>query len=297
VQDILRLHGGLAFHTLVDDVDDDLALHKADHGHGLVTLAAPTRALDDRRLLGISGFRLAEYLRAGLASERVVYERSLFCEPAHAIHPDDVHVITVDRTTGKILGYVALAHTRQAGPTTMAHPERVLFPCEEAHGMRLDTLAPRLSGVPVHRVREIKRLVRAHSLTDRIRQMRVTLELLAGIAGCVRSMPEPPQLFVGDVEQHVALRHLVLLGLDVVLLEGTTPRLPHSNVMYPMYLAREKVLPFYAEIPQRDEVLRRTALIEQAAAHPSPMRGVRDLMARLSGTVVTAAAGEERRAS
>ncbi|MEU3713669.1 hypothetical protein [Streptomyces catenulae] len=286
IQDILRMHSRLSFGRMAAELHaDDALLYRSDHGQGVVTVAAHTASIPERYLLGLAGFRLTGYLQAGFASEDLVFDRSLFCEPIRDFHPTDTHVITTDTETGRILGYVALAHSTDPAPRPLAAPDRRLFPCEEAHAIRLHEVVPETTELRTHDIREVKRLVHAHQVTDRTQRLRITLELLAGITLAIRAENGAVRMLIGDVEEHVALRHLVLLGLDVQLLTGTTPALSPQNLMHPMYVTREKVLPFCAWIPDGETVDERSRLLEQAVAAASPIRALRGLMAELSGSV------------
>ncbi|MFB7601041.1 hypothetical protein, partial [Streptomyces sp. NPDC056160] len=170
-------------------------------------------------------------------------------------------------------------------PLNFEDPNRHLFPCEEAHAIRLQAVLPDAADLTTHEIREVKRFIGAHDVTDRALRLRITLELLAGITMAIQAENGSVRLLVGDVEEHVALRHLMLLGLDVHLLTGTTPSLSRQDLMHPMYIAREKVLPFCAWVPNAEEVAKRGKLLEQAIVDASPIRALRGLMAELSGTV------------
>ncbi|MEU7040702.1 hypothetical protein AB0A77_06535 [Streptomyces varsoviensis] len=286
IADILRLHSRLSFGGLAGRLHrTDSHVYRAAHGKGVITTAAPTEAIPERYLLGLAGFRLSEYLRAGYASEDIVFDNSLFCEPVQGIHQSDIHVITTDQETGRILGYVSLAHSEDHSPRPLDAPDRRLFPCEQAHNLRLLSLLPPSDGLTTHSVREVKRFVQAHSLTDRTLRLRVMLGLLAGISGILCQERHTTRMLIGDVEKHVALRHLVLLGLDVHLLDGTTPRLGLKELMHPMYVTREKVYPFLAHLPSPEETVRRSAVVQRAAAADAPFKAVRDLLSELSGSV------------
>lgn len=286
IKDILQLQRRLSFSRLDAELQKNGGcIYRADHGHGVVTLVANSRSVPDRYLRGIAGFRLSEYLQAGFASEEIVFNRSLFCEPVREFHDDDLHVITTDSNSGRILGYVTLSHSQDPVTRPIAAEDRRLFPCEQAHDLRLQSVLPDTRGLMTHQVREVKRFVHARDVTDRSLRLRITLELLAGIMQAARLGGCPTQLLIGDVEEHVALRHLVLLGLAVHLLKGTTPRLSPQNVMHPMYTKRERVLPFYAWAPPEEEIEMRANLLEQAAASDSPFRALRGLIAGLPGTV------------
>ncbi|NDZ80942.1 hypothetical protein G3I19_20875 [Streptomyces sp. SID10853] len=286
IRDILDMQERLSFRGLSGELEQSgKHLYRADRGQGVTVTAALTEHIPRRYLMGLGVFRLSQYLQAGFASPDIVFNRSLFCEPIQGFGAADIHVIATDTETGRILGYVSLAHSGDPEPQPASAPERVLFPCEQAHGMRLISLLPGSAGLSTHAIREVKRFVHDHAMTDRTQRLRVTLELLSGITGALCHPDSRTRMLVGDVERHVALRHLMLLGLEVHLVEGTTPDLGPTDLMHPMYVTREKVLPFIAVLPPREEAVRRAALVERAATAPAPFRAVRDLMGSLAGTV------------
>ncbi|MEU1408548.1 hypothetical protein ABZ471_40745 [Streptomyces sp. NPDC005728] len=286
IEDILRLNSRLSFGRLADELrKNGAALHQFDQARGLTTLVAYSESIPERYLLGLAGFRLAEYLNAGFASQKLVFDRSLFCEPIQAMHRRDIHVVTTHTGSGRIVGYVALAHSQDTKPRLLTDPARLLFPSEQVHGIQLQKLMDDPYTLTTHQIREVKRLVHAHSVTDRQTHLAITLELLAGISKAVQTEHPGLKLLIGDVEEHIALRHLVLLGLTVRLVQGTNPKLSQQDVLHPRYNTGEKVLPFYARIPDADGVAERVTAIERALADESPIRGLRGVMAELSGTV------------
>ncbi|MEU5536004.1 hypothetical protein [Streptomyces sp. NPDC020362] len=286
IEDVLRLNSRLTFGGLADELrKSGAALHQFDQARGLTTSVAYSESIPERYLLGLAGFRLAEYLNAGFASRKIVFDRSLFCEPVQGMHHRDIHVVTTHTDSGRIVGYVALAHSQDPEPQLLTDPARLPFSSEQVHDIRLQKLLDDPSTVTTHQIREVKRLVHAHSVTDRQMHLAITLELLAGISMAVQTEHPGLRLLVGDVEEHIALRHLVLLGLTVRLVQGTKPKLSRQDVLYPRYDMGEKVLPFYAWIPDAGGVAERVAAIERALAHESPIRGLRGLMAELSGNV------------
>lgn len=294
VSDILGLHDRLSYRGLLRELAcGDRVLYQADRGWSLGVVAARTTDIPERYLLGLSGFRLSQYLRAGFASHAVVFGHSLFCEPLHHIAPDDIHVCVMDMTQGRILGYAALAHSQDPQPRRLDAPDRVLFPSEQVHGLRLlDKLGGTGHPEPTtHQVREVKRLMHNHSMTDRSLRLRVTLELLAGISAALCHPATDALALVGDVEKHIALRHLVLLGLDVELVEGTEPRIPLSDLMHPRYSDRGNVHPFVARLPPVEEGRKRVRAVEQAAAANEPFRAVRELLACSKGKVRSVGVG------
>ena len=204
--------------------------HFAERGDGLVTLAMKTRHLPHRYLIGLQGFRLAQYLQLGWACSDVAYRQAIFCEPLGVTHADDEHIITMS-PSGRILGYVSLATNGDGESRDLFDPERAAFPVEEAHGINIfDRVAP-LAGVGTHEVRELKRFVHSRTLTDRTQRLRVTLELLHGLGQAVAAASPAVRTLIGDVEEHVALRHLLMAGLEVQLVEGTAPQLTDRDLL------------------------------------------------------------------
>lgn len=129
--DVVSLHRSLSFRGLSDQLAPDDLLHLARRGDGQVTLAVDTAHLPHRYLLGLQGFRLAQYLQLGWICEETLYSAALFAEPAHGASAADVHVISLD-PTGAIAGYLCLSASNDAGPRELLDPDRAPFPVEQA---------------------------------------------------------------------------------------------------------------------------------------------------------------------
>ncbi len=282
--DVVSLHRRLSFRGLSAQLGPDQVLHREHRGDGLVTLAVPTRHLPHRYLLGLQGFRLSQYLQLGWICEETVYSGALFSEPAHGASPDDVHVICLSGD-GAIQGYLCLTACGDGGGSWDLHdPDRPAFPVEEAHDINLFDHVEALPGVRTDGVRELKRFVHARTLTDKQQRLRVTLELLYGMGRVLQGVTPSVRTLVGDLEEHVALRHLLLAGLDVQLVEGTSPGLAERDLLHHMYLARASVKPFVAHLPAEEVVEERIALLEQALASEDLFAGT-SVMSRSRGTL------------
>ena len=139
--DVVSLNRDLSFRNLARQ-DPAIFTHFAERGDGLVTLSVPTRHLPHRYLIGLQGFRLAQYLQLGWACSSVAYRQAIFCEPVGVAHADDQHIITMN-PTGRILGYVSLATNGDDESRDLFDPARAAFPVEEAHGVNIfDHVAP-----------------------------------------------------------------------------------------------------------------------------------------------------------
>ncbi|MET0740530.1 MAG: hypothetical protein ABWZ26_03140 [Candidatus Nanopelagicales bacterium] len=264
-RDVVRLNTGLAFRGLPDALPDAELLHRVERPGGLTTLAVRTDQLPDRYLLGLMGFRLAQYLQLGYACEQVVHATGMFAEPAHHLEDDDVHVVTLD-AQGRILGYLCLAGSGDSRPLELTDPARRPFPVEVAHDLNLFDRVPPHEGVRSNHVRELKRFVHSRLMHDKEQRLQVTMELLLGAGRALLLLDPPIRTLVGDVEEDVALRHIVLAGMEVVVIEGTTPALPYDDVMHPLYTARDAVKPFVAHVPDHAELQRRVEFLNTALA-------------------------------
>src|SRR3954452_17895032 len=199
--DIVAMHDRLSYRRLPDHLPAADLAHRAVRGDGLVTVAATTAQLPRRYLLGLQGFRLAQYLQLGWACEQMLHRGALFCEPLQSLHPDDVHVLTLDGRAGRILGYASLATSGDGESRPLLAPDRARFPVETAHGINLFRRVPAPPGVRTDQVRELKRFVHSRTLTDRAQRLRVTLELLLGVGRALAAGEPAVRVLIGDVEE------------------------------------------------------------------------------------------------
>ena len=279
--DVVSLNRDLSFRNLARQ-DPAIFTHFVERGDGLVTLSVPTRHLPHRYLIGLQGFRLAQYLQMGWACSSVAYLQAIFCEPLGVAHADDQHIITMS-PTGRILGYVSLATNGDEESRDLFDPARAAFPVEEAHGVNIfDHVAP-LPGVGTHEVRGLKRFVHSRTLTDKTQRLRVTLELLHGLGQAVASSTPAVRTLIGDVEEHVALRHLLMAGLEVQLVEGTAPRLTADDLLAHAYTERASVKPFVSHLPDAAFAEQQTAMLKEMLELPDLFQAITELSAARPG--------------
>lgn len=286
IGDIIELHRSLRYRGLVEHVRTLPAAYCVSGRNGLTTIGVRTADLPYRYLLGISGFRLAQYLSLGWASPAIVARRALFREPMHAASPEDLHFVTLDEETGEILGYLALVGSLD--PRSVSVREGVTrrtFPVEEAHGLDLFAAVDANPDLRTHEVFEIKRFVHAHWLGDARRRLLITLELILATTRTLEESSPGIRALVGDAEARVALRHLLMMGLDITCVTGTAPGLAEGNLLHPAYAARHVVEPFYAEIPDRETVGEVGDRVQQVLDHPEPTQAVRGLIRSLRGSI------------
>jgi hypothetical protein len=281
--DILALQERLTFRSLANLPE---VSYRAERADGLTTLGLRTDQLTLRHLLGMQGFRLAQYLRLGWVCSDALASRAMFCEPTQALRDDDLHLVTVDRD-GRILGYLGLAGVD--GSRLMSDPERAPFPVEVAHGVNLAEVVPSMAGTPADQVRELKRFVHRRSMTDRLERLRVTVELLLAAGSVVLELPQV-RVLVGDVEEHVALRHLLIMGLETRLVEGTRPALEDRHYLHHAYTERAAVRPFVADVPSAEDLGRHVQLLQELLDSTDPVGCLRALVSDFGGNVERVAA-------
>jgi hypothetical protein len=249
VADVVRLNAELDFRGLPDNVVGEPLHFRRDDLYELITLTVTDDQLPLRYLNGVLGFRMAQYLRLGWMSERLVYEKAMFRETAE--HPEGVqnlHTISLCSRTGRIRGYIGLACGKDKSPRPLDHPGRYLFPTESAHDIDLLSrfVAP---GVTTHHVFEFKRFVRDLGMPDGKTADVIPWQLLMSLGkGIVRNQ-DNMKILLGDAKEHRALRHFRLTGFDVRVETGTSPRLPETDVMAPIYDQKVVAVPFIAPVP------------------------------------------------
>lgn len=249
-RDIVDLHGRLTFEGLPEAVRGE-PVHRHDSGDGLLTLAFRDSQLPQRYLLGLHGFRLAQYLRLGWVCEVQVHQRALFHEPMRPRHgQEDVHVVCLCLRTGRIQGYAALAGSRDPEPLPLDAPERRLLAVEKDHRVRLlDPCAE--PGLTTHHIYEAKRLLRDQAMPRGDLAARVPWHVLLawGQALWAAGGGGHRALVAGDAKERGSLRHLRLMGFRLDVVEGTAPSLPRTDLLWPIFESAEVAKPFVGRMP------------------------------------------------
>lgn len=285
VGDVMALHERMDLRGLADSIRPEDLLYLARRPDGLVVLAARHGGIPQRYLLGIYGFRLAQYLRLRFASEDLAFQRALFAEPHPEQASNELHVLAMDERTGSILRYVALVGAGESEPADPRDPARTLFPCEEAHQVNLFDHVTFEDEVTTQEIWEVKRLVHRaprHGDTAASR-LRVTLELMLGFYTALGAVRPGIKVIVGDGEEGVAIQRTLRSLKEITVLEGTTPSLPTDHLMFPLYTTREVVKAFAARAPQGAELGELTAQLRGALAHEDLLVGFKSMVGRVDG--------------
>lgn len=249
-QELVRLHGTLTYRGLIDALQGELLCHFDNYADGLTTATFRQRQLPERYLRGVLGFRLAQFLQVGLIDPELIYRSAMFHEPlVEATGPDTIHTVTLTKT-GQIVGYIGMVGSSDPEPMPIDTPGRGRFPVEVAHDVDLLS-AFAAPGRTTHNVYEIKRFVRERAMPRGAQRDRVPWHLILAIGKVTLALGGETQVVLGDSGARGALRHLRLMGIDLVVLEGTTPSLPRTELMWPSYeVPRERLAkPFVGAIP------------------------------------------------
>jgi hypothetical protein len=262
---LIREHSALRYPGLVEALAGAPLVLLAGYGDGLTTVSVRESQLPEAYLRAVLGFRLAQFLHTGLMDPELVYRRGLVHEPVlAATGPETIHTITLTES-GQIVGYIALVGSSDPAPLALEDPRRRPFPAEEAHMVEL--LSPFAEpGRTSHNAYEVKRFVRDRSMPRGMQRDRVPWHLILAI-GKVGLSHHEIELVLGDSGERGALRHLRLVGFELEVIEGTNPRLPRSELMWPSYeLPRERLAkPFAGLVPgDLDEYMKaiESALVE-----------------------------------
>lgn len=249
IRDVIEVNDRLSFARLPEVISGEPLYLGTGTEDDLITLTVRDRQLPSRYRKGILGFRLAQYLRLGWISNDLVYQRALYCEPESGMHVvDDIHTVTMRRSTGRIVGYIGLVGSLDPQPLPLDSPYRSRFPTEVSH--HVDVVSRFAGpGLTSHQVFEIKRFVRVQAGEDGPWRARVPWHLIHGLGSAVLGMGGTVRMLLGDSKEHGALRHFRMIGFDPVVIDGTTPSLPCTELMWPSYTQAVNAKPFAALIP------------------------------------------------
>jgi hypothetical protein len=285
--DIVKLNGRLSFRGLPDAIHGTPLYYVDDMGDGLITMSVRDDQIPIRYMNGILGFRLAQYLRLGLIDNELVYKGAMYHEPrSKALKAvQNLHTITLDGRTGRILGYVGLVCSLDPTPMPLDSPQRSRFPTEVAHHVDVVSrfAAPDLHS---HQVYEIKRFVREQQMERGPQRSRVPWHLILGMFKAGVALGQV-RVVLGDSKENGALRHVRLMGMDPVVIDQTAPSLPRSELMWPSYMQKTLAKPFAARVPEQLGVM--TAGFEQMLRQHAAAASERSLLTELAQAAPVAA--------
>ncbi len=248
--ELVRFHAEARYPGIVQAIEGRPLLLLDNYDDGLTTFGVRESQLPERYVRAIMGFRLAQFLQVGWMDPILAYERELSHEPlVPPAGPETIHTVTLTET-GAIVGYIGFVGAPDASPMPLDTPARALFPVEAAHNVEL--LSPFAApGRTTHSVWEIKRFARSRSMPRGAQRDRVPWHLILALGRIAIAIGDEAQVILGDSGDRGALRHLRLVGFELVVVEDTDPWLPRTELMWPSYQVpkAQRSKPFVGEIP------------------------------------------------
>jgi hypothetical protein len=110
---------------------------------------------------------------------------------------------------------------------------------------------------------------------------RVPWHLMLGVGQAMIALGDRARVVLGDAKEHVALRHLRLAGFDLRVVEGTSPSLPGSDPMAPIYCQEVLAKPFVAPVPA--DLAWYSGVLRSYLEGTGDLRSPYALVARLAG--------------
>lgn len=194
-------------------------------GTGLVTITVRHSALTKGEALAIGEFRLRQYVLAGLYERETMQRFGLTTDPAMSLlAPQDVHIAVGD-TSGRFLCYLSMQsplpalrkhgreprnRDRRTTPR-LGDTSRLLFPCETEYGIDIFGTHPLLRRLPLTRVRELTRLVRAQDAHTR----RTSLAVIEAVVAMVNVLLSPREKIAAILGCSVTEARRLLYGLGM----------------------------------------------------------------------------------
>ncbi|GAB3427868.1 hypothetical protein GCM10027569_70220 [Flindersiella endophytica] len=222
------------------------------------------------QLRALIEFRIAQYVRIGFIDTVRLADLLAAGEPLVPTSPADIHVVATDET-GRLLCTAVLrapsgpAGTEVSATVRMAARDRPLFPVEQAHGRGVFDHLRILPDLPVARVMELGGFVKAQS-DEPFSELAVRAPVEVGVAlfrVIAGPLALPVSAIVGDLEPKVAKLNLEFFGIQLVMVPGTAPRVPHRSYLEPRYANRD-VRPFAWLTGDMVTALPRLAAVEHA---------------------------------
>jgi hypothetical protein len=100
---------------------------------------------------------------------------------------------------------------------------------------------------------------------------------------------------IGDVEEQVALRHLLMAGLEVQLVEGTAPQLTDRDLLRHAYTERASVKPFVSHLPDAGFAAQQATMLAETLDSPDLFQATTEMSASRPGRL--SRVEDERRAA
>ena len=218
--------------------------HLINSSANLVSVAIRQADLDDYHAKQLLRYAFVHYAKVGFINEKIAAKSLLHHEPVSSLHKDDVHILVLDKTLGKLMAYSTLK-TMPNSDQPFSTQERKLYSVEGAFGRDTFNEIEALKEYKVSEVREIGRVVKS-ALEDKTLSSRVGLLLLQSYHALITHPQGGIKAMIGDGEKNVTLANLGMFGFNPNILQVGDAKIEKSHLFSSRYEGRD-VMAFWFE--------------------------------------------------
>jgi len=215
----------------------------------LVSLGIPHKDISTLAAKQLLRYAFVHYAKVGFINQPQAAKELLHSEPLDNLSNDDVHIIVLEKLTGKVMAYSTLkAPIDLDVPFSQERSAR--YSVENAFGHDLYAGVEALTKYSVDQVREIGRVVKTHE-SDPVKSAKVGVMLLAAYRALITNPDNSIKAMVGDGETNVTLRNLDLYGFNPTVINDANVCIPEDHLYVSRYAGRN-VSPFWFEVKNID---------------------------------------------
>ena len=215
----------------------------------LVSLGIPHKDISTLAAKQLLRYAFVHYAKVGFINQPQAAKELLHSEPLDNLSNDDVHIIVLEKLTGKVMAYSTLkAPIDLDVPFSQERSAR--YSVENAFGHDLYAGVEALTKYSVDQVREIGRVVKTHE-SDPVKSAKVGVMLLAAYRALITNPDNSIKAMVGDGETNVTLRNLDLYGFNPTVINDANVCIPEDHLYASRYAGRN-VSPFWFEVKNID---------------------------------------------
>lgn len=215
----------------------------------LVSLGIPHKYISSLAAKQLLRYAFVHYAKVGFINQPQAAKELLHSEPLGNLSNDDVHIIVLEKLTGKVMAYSTLKAPIDLC-VSFSQERDARYSVENAFGHTLYEGVEALGKYSVDQVREIGRVVKSHE-SDPVKSAKVGVMLLAAYRALITNPDNNIKAMVGDGETNVTLRNLELYGFNPTVIDDASVCIPDDHLYSSRYAGRN-VSPFWFEVKNID---------------------------------------------
>ena len=216
--------------------------HVISTSGNLVSLAIRQSDLSDHHAKQLLRYAFVHYAKVGFINEKVAAESLLHHEAISSLHKDDIHIVVLDKTLGKLMAYSTLKAMPNSDQA-FSNLDRKLYSVENAFGRNTFSEIEDLKALKVSQIREIGRVVKSQ-LEDKVISSRVGLLLVHSYFELINHPDSGIKAMIGDGEKNVTLANLNMFGFNPIVIQGSNVQIEKNHIFSSRYDGRN-VSPFW----------------------------------------------------